>query len=320
MTFKTKQKTSDDIRLYHTDHLGSTALVTDLNGEVTQNIAYIPYGEIFVEQRNGSWASPYLFNAKELDEETGLYYYGARYLDPMDCRWLSVDPVFHPGSSPYAYCLNNPIKLVDPDGRDTITVSEKGLVSNVKESKGDNVFLDFNGKTLTFNDKENADKKKSNQKYEVGDRVYMNMSYSEALAAIKNVPQNEDIIEGGLLRYWDIYQASHGNADFAFSFLDDYYENNRNPEFEASKVVYEYGTFRARYEEDFIYFRFEGTNTLYNFYDSGNFMWGAWSKHVGITDSESQWGPGLNEFYRNGDSSADSKAISNGRSWIKINK
>jgi len=119
MAFKMKQKTSDDIRLYHTDHLGSTALVTDLDGEVTQHVAYIPYGEIFVEQRNGSWASPYLFNAKELDEETGLYYYGARYLDPTNAAWLSVDPLFekYVGMTPYGYCAGNPVKLVDVDGR-----------------------------------------------------------------------------------------------------------------------------------------------------------------------------------------------------------
>ncbi|MBR2262204.1 MAG: hypothetical protein IJ916_10980 [Paludibacteraceae bacterium] len=122
MAFKTKQKTGDDIRLYHTDHLGSTALVTDIDGEVTQHVAYIPYGEIFVEQRNGSWASPYLFNAKELDEETGLYYYGARYLDPTGTRWLSVDPLFekYVGMTPYGYCAGNPVKLVDVDGRKPI--------------------------------------------------------------------------------------------------------------------------------------------------------------------------------------------------------
>ena len=107
------------IRLYHTDHLGSTALVTDIDGEVTQHVAYIPYGEIFVEQRNGSWSSPYLFNAKELDEETGLYYYGARYLDPTGTRWLSVDPLFekYVGMTPYGYCAGNPVKLVDVDGK-----------------------------------------------------------------------------------------------------------------------------------------------------------------------------------------------------------
>jgi len=118
MAFKMKQKTGDNIRLYHTDHLGSTALVTDIDGEVTQHVAYIPYGEIFVEQRNGSWSSPYLFNAKELDEETGLYYYGARYLDPTNAAWLSVDPLFekYVGMTPYGYCAGNPIGFIDPTG------------------------------------------------------------------------------------------------------------------------------------------------------------------------------------------------------------
>ncbi len=107
-----------DIRLYHVDHLGSTTLVTDAEGLISQHVAYIPYGEVFVEQRNGSWNTPYLFNAKELDEETGLYYYGARYLDPTHAAWLSVDPLFekYVGMTPYNYCAGNPVKLVDPNG------------------------------------------------------------------------------------------------------------------------------------------------------------------------------------------------------------
>ena len=107
-----------NVFFYHPDHLGSTSLVTNLDGEVTQHVAYIPYGEVFIEERNGVWNTPYLFNAKELDEETGLYYYGARYLNPKDTRWLSVDPKWdeHQGMSPYAYCMGNPIRLVDPNG------------------------------------------------------------------------------------------------------------------------------------------------------------------------------------------------------------
>ena len=53
----------DNIRLYHVDHLGSTSLVTDAEGLITQHVAYIPYGEIFVEQRNGSWNTPLDFFA-----------------------------------------------------------------------------------------------------------------------------------------------------------------------------------------------------------------------------------------------------------------
>ncbi len=110
----------------HPDHLGSTSMVTDAEGYITQNVSYIPYGEVFVEERNGVWNTPYLFNAKELDEETGMYYYGARYLNPKDTRWISVDPLFekYVGMSPYGYCAGNPVGLVDPDGKATYLVVE----------------------------------------------------------------------------------------------------------------------------------------------------------------------------------------------------
>lgn len=118
MMLEIVQKTGQGIRFYHPDHLGSTTVVTDLDGEVTQNVAYIPYGEVFVEQRNGVWNTPYLFTAKKLDEETGLYYYGARYLDPTHAAWLSVGPLFekYVGMTPYGYCAGNPVGLVDPNG------------------------------------------------------------------------------------------------------------------------------------------------------------------------------------------------------------
>ena len=81
---------------------------------------YIPYGEVFVEERNSQFSTNFLFNAKELDNETGLYYYGARYLDPTVGMWLSVDPLYEKNISatPYNYCLNNPVVMVDPDGRE----------------------------------------------------------------------------------------------------------------------------------------------------------------------------------------------------------
>ncbi|MBO4806588.1 MAG: RHS repeat-associated core domain-containing protein, partial [Paludibacteraceae bacterium] len=103
---------------YHPDHLGSTSLVTNSYGEITQNVSYIPYGEIFVEETAGGWQSPYYFNAKELDEETGLYYYGARYLDPAGIRWLSADPMLlnNPDKTPYHYCSGNPVGLIDRMG------------------------------------------------------------------------------------------------------------------------------------------------------------------------------------------------------------
>jgi len=62
-----------------------------VDGEVVQHIEYVPFGEVFVEERNNIWNTPYLFNAKEFYEETGLYYYGARYHDPRVSLWMNVD-------------------------------------------------------------------------------------------------------------------------------------------------------------------------------------------------------------------------------------
>ena len=104
---------------FHPDHLGSSNYITNLAGNVSQHMEYLPFGETLVEEHLNSNNSPYKFNGKELDEETGNYYYGARYYDPKMSIWLSVDPLAekYPGWSPYNYTLLNPVNLVDPDGR-----------------------------------------------------------------------------------------------------------------------------------------------------------------------------------------------------------
>ena len=105
---------------YHTDHLGSSTLITDGNGQLVQQIEYLPYGEVFLEkQASGStYATPYKFNGKELDEETGLYYYGARYMNPRLSIWYGCDPMQekYPSISSYAYCAGNPVKFADMFG------------------------------------------------------------------------------------------------------------------------------------------------------------------------------------------------------------
>lgn len=105
---------------YHSDHLGSSNFITNLDGEVVQHIEYVPFGEVFIEERNNVWNTPYLFNAKEFDEETGMYYYGARYYNPRISIWLATDPSEEKyfGYSSYCYTGNNPIKLSDPNGKD----------------------------------------------------------------------------------------------------------------------------------------------------------------------------------------------------------
>lgn len=107
---------------YHTDHLGSTAYITDYTGQARQFNAYLPFGGILSEEKAGDDTQPYLFNGKELDRETGYYYYGARYYDHKNGIWLNVDPQAeaYPGMSPYAYVANNPVIYNDPDGEKII--------------------------------------------------------------------------------------------------------------------------------------------------------------------------------------------------------
>ena len=106
---------------YHPDHLGSSSYITNLDGEVSQHIEYVPFGEVFIEERNNTWNTPYLFNAKEFDEETGMYYYGARYYEPRISIWMSIDPMQEktPNYSSYCYTLNNPIIFIDFYGLET---------------------------------------------------------------------------------------------------------------------------------------------------------------------------------------------------------
>ena len=103
---------------YHPDHLGSSSYITNLDGEVVQHIEYVPFGEVFIEERNSIWNTPYLFNAKEFDEETGLYYYGARYYDPRLSVWLSVDPLSRIALNytGYRFCFNSPTCFIDMKG------------------------------------------------------------------------------------------------------------------------------------------------------------------------------------------------------------
>ncbi len=120
------------------DHLGTSTFLTDYNGNAYQFFLNLPFGETMAEQLGSNYYNtPYKFNGKELDEETGLYYYGARYYDPRVSIWLSVDPLAEhaPGWNPYAYCMQNPVRFIDPDGR-----WEWDTTGNLVAQKGDNSY------------------------------------------------------------------------------------------------------------------------------------------------------------------------------------
>src|SRR5690625_1810500 len=116
--FKSHNPELYDAYWYHPDHLGSSSFITYTTGEISQHMEYLPFGETLVEEHLNSYNSPFKFNGKEYDAETGNYYYGARYMNPKWSTFLTPDPALesYPSISPYAYTLNNPVRYVDPTG------------------------------------------------------------------------------------------------------------------------------------------------------------------------------------------------------------
>ena len=114
--------TREETFFYHSDQLGSTSYITDDKANITQYDAYLPYGELLVDEHSSSEDLPYKFNGKQFDEETGLYYYGARYMNPVASIWYGVDRFTekYPIYSAYNICRSNPLLFFDESGDSTI--------------------------------------------------------------------------------------------------------------------------------------------------------------------------------------------------------
>ena len=108
------------VYFYHTDHLGSPRIITNLAGEKVAEYEYLPFGF----QKNGKrTVTPFAFTGKPKDEESGLQYFGARYYTDYLRRFTSPDPILsrnfaQPNAlNRYLYSNNNPLRFFDPDGR-----------------------------------------------------------------------------------------------------------------------------------------------------------------------------------------------------------
>jgi RHS repeat-associated protein len=119
-----------DVFWYHSDHLGSTNLMTDANGgeNVSARSHYFPFGE-FITEPTTNHSGGRQFTGKELDE-IGYYDYGSRYYDPAIGRFAQPDSII-PNTSPqaynaYSYSFNNPLRFIDPSGHAPMEPSVQG--------------------------------------------------------------------------------------------------------------------------------------------------------------------------------------------------
>ncbi|MEO9954207.1 RHS repeat-associated core domain-containing protein [Nonlabens sp.] len=118
----------------------------------------LPFGETMAEQTSISYyQTEFKFNGKELDSETGMYYYGARYYDPSLSIWMSVDPLAEkmPEWSSYAYAFNNPVMYTDPTGmapevvQDDYGIDDNGKIAFIRATNDKHdklIALDYEGK------------------------------------------------------------------------------------------------------------------------------------------------------------------------------
>jgi len=142
---------------YHFDGLGSIVALTDSSENILSTYEYDAFGEILEE--TGMLSNPYRFTGREYDEESGFYYYRARYYDPGTGRFTSIDPIrgciLPPQTiNQYVYVMNNPTSFVDPDGRGFLKKLWKAVVT---------VYEFIVGAKKALDDGEAAQKKKVNE-------------------------------------------------------------------------------------------------------------------------------------------------------------
>ena len=176
----------DLIYFYHKDHLGSSNAILDSVGNILQWIEYLPYGEVMVdEQHSADYTTPYKFNGKELDEETGLLYYGARFFDPKRVLWYSTDALQekYPWVSSYSYTLGNPVRMIDLFGDEPIYSKSGDYLGSSAEG--------FTGQVYVFYGKSDVDF----SKYKMKDLLHSGLgsyfvTYEAAVNSLKGENQN----------------------------------------------------------------------------------------------------------------------------------
>ena len=175
---------------YLKDHQGNNRVVINSSGTVQETNHYYPFGGTFAL----SSVQPYKYNGKELDSKNGLnwYDYGARHYDAALGRWHVVDPLSEKyySTSPFSYCLNNPLRFIDPDGCDVKPYGEEELAmirNTLPEEARQFVVLnkngyidketleDFKGNSANFE----ALKELVNSKYDISVKLGVSYSYMD---------------------------------------------------------------------------------------------------------------------------------------------
>lgn len=242
------------VQHYLRDHLGSVRSVIDGDtGTVIETNDYYPFGKRIpvtnsvaepVEATTQSATSPdrWLFSSKEsqsfLNASIPLLDFGARMYNPVIARWTASDPLsekYH-GISPYAYCLGNPISIIDPNGMDIWTMDEKGNVVWVKESDDHRLYYMNNDGLLSDDYVSVSDRSilddltKTEAKVDGGAKVSSHTSKTgiNDIFKVFKFASDKTKVEWAVHRNGDTYTIGTGHNSYSASSWEDYAKNKPN--------------------------------------------------------------------------------------------
>ena len=304
-----------DCYWYHPDHLGSSSWITYTDGEAVQHLHYLPWGEEFVDQRITDFSARYTFSAKERDPETGLSYFGARYYSSDLSIWLSVDPMSdkYPSLSPYVYCADNPVKLVDPNGESISEFDENGNYSRtIKDNWWHNFWHGRTGRIVDGDGNVVQSFKFADPKNDVADLK------NGKITKIHFVQENEIkkmLSKAGAFDKEN--KLSNNDLSNRYDYILRESPNNRKLDFALTGIPYQYSDYNQSL------FLVDGV--AHNRFNFGNFLWGAAGKALGLSLLELRSGAHYRALTQNGadgypsqfDSSDDQFSIKKGVNYAK---
>ena len=206
------------------DHLGNVRVVADANGNLEERNDYYPFGGLMGKGLNGDFQS-YKYNGKELERQIGfdIYDYGARRYDAATCRFTTMDPLAEKyySTSPYAYCVNNPVRFVDTDGK---WVEDAN--GNLVAEKGDNAWT--LAKYLNTS-AEISTKMLNCQGYSINEEGILNLKVGDIFKVERESPKPKERMDLGFLGN---NIRKRAGSEFSKNLFENYW--NGNGDFELS--------------------------------------------------------------------------------------